>query len=105
VHPATEESFALSIAEAMTCGVPVIAGRRSGAVGWTLGEGDAGLLVDITDARAIESAILQVLRDRELAGRLGAAGARRARTAFRSDVVTAAYLSWYEAAMRRHVAA
>ncbi|HEX7462145.1 MAG TPA: glycosyltransferase [Dermatophilaceae bacterium] len=105
VHPATEESFALAVAEAMTCGVPVIAGRRSGAVGWTLGNGEAGLLVDITDADAIARAVLRVLGDPELAGRLGAAGARRARTAFSSDVVTAAYLSWYEAAMLRHVAA
>jgi glycosyltransferase involved in cell wall biosynthesis len=105
VHPSVEESFALSIAEAMTCGVPVVAGSRSGAVGWTIGNGDAGLLVDVTNPSAIESAVLQVLRDAELAKRLGAAGARRARTAFGSEVVTAAYLSWYEAAMLRHVAA
>ncbi|WP_341891691.1 glycosyltransferase family 4 protein, partial [Variovorax sp. YR752] len=53
LHPSLEESFGLVLAEAMALGVPVLAGRHSGAVPWLLQHGHCGLLVDVTDARAI----------------------------------------------------
>ncbi len=63
VHPSLEETFGMTIAEAMALGVPVIGGARSGAVPWVIGEG--GILVDVTSAAAIEQALLDILNNPE----------------------------------------
>lgn len=59
LHPSLEETFGMSIAEAMALGVPVIGGTRSGAVPWVVGEG--GMLVDVRDPVAIESALIGLM--------------------------------------------
>jgi glycosyltransferase involved in cell wall biosynthesis len=98
VHPSLDESFSLSICEAMHAHVPVVAGRHAGAVPWTVGAG--GLLVDITDPAAIRSAVLRLLADPQLRRAVGDAAAARVRTAFAPEVVAPRYLEWY-AAVRR----
>lgn len=60
VHPSLIETHGLAIVEAMACGVPVIAGRHSGAVAWTLGEGRDGFLCDIRDERVLAEKIIAV---------------------------------------------
>ena len=63
--------------EAMRCGTPVVASRRPGFEEVVV-HGETGLLVDDpTDIPALAEAILQVLRDPELARRMGEAGYRR----------------------------
>lgn len=59
VHPSLEETFGMSIAEAMAQGIPVIGGASSGAVPWVVGDG--GILVDVTSVAAIEQALLELL--------------------------------------------
>jgi glycosyltransferase involved in cell wall biosynthesis len=73
VVPSLYEGFGLPVLEAMARGVPVVASNRS-----SLPEvaGDAALLVDPEDHRALRAAIQQALQDGE---RLGAAGRERAR--------------------------
>jgi glycosyltransferase involved in cell wall biosynthesis len=60
VHPSLIETHGMVLIEAMACGVPVIGGRNSGAVPWTLEDGRSGFLCDIRDvmdlARTIELA-------------------------------------------------
>jgi glycosyltransferase involved in cell wall biosynthesis len=63
VHPSLEESFGMTLLEAIIQGTPVIAGEQSGAVPWVLGYGDAGTLVDVSDPDAICQAILDLLGD------------------------------------------
>jgi glycosyltransferase involved in cell wall biosynthesis len=72
VVPSLYEGFGLPVLEAMARGVPVVASNRS-----SLPEvaGDAALLVDPEDRRALREAIEQALRE---ADRLGAAGRERA---------------------------
>ncbi len=65
VHPSLEETFGNVLIEAIVEGVPVIGGTRSGAVPWVLGNGSAGLLVDVTSASSIEAAILRLTADDE----------------------------------------
>lgn len=48
----------MPLIEAMSMGIPVIGGGRSGGVPWTLGNG--GLLVDVCSPKAIASAMLQI---------------------------------------------
>jgi phosphatidylinositol alpha-1,6-mannosyltransferase len=72
------EGFGIVYLEAGAYGKPVVAGAVAGAPDAVL-DGETGLLVDPTDPRAVADAIARLLLDRELARRLGAAGAARAR--------------------------
>ena len=97
VHPALEESFGMTIAEAMTLGVPVVAGQSSGAVPWVLGGSDGGgLLVDVRSPDAIAEAVLRLLDDNTLYGRSSAQGRARAIEVFAPDAVARAYLACYQ---------
>jgi glycosyltransferase involved in cell wall biosynthesis len=69
------------IAEAMFTGVPCVSTRLAG-VPEMIVEGESGLLVPPRDAEALAGAMQRVLADAALAGRLGAAGQRRARELF-----------------------
>jgi phosphatidylinositol alpha-1,6-mannosyltransferase len=67
------EGFGMALVEASACGKPVIAGR-SGGVPDAVVEGVTGLLVEPCDSDAVAAAIVEVLREPELAKRLGANG-------------------------------
>jgi len=71
------ESFGISYLEAGACGKPVVAGR-GGGVGEAVEDKVTGLLVDPLDVNAIAQAIVKVLKDEELARRLGENGRKRA---------------------------
>jgi phosphatidyl-myo-inositol dimannoside synthase len=72
------EGFGIVYLEAGAYGKPVVAGNVGGAVD-AVADGESGLLVDPTDPLAVAKAITSLLLDAELAARLGAAGAHRAR--------------------------
>ncbi len=71
------EGFGIVYLEAGAYGKPVVAGNVAGALD-AVADGESGLLVDPTDPLAVADAITSLLLDRELARRLGSAGARRA---------------------------
>ena len=75
VYPSYFEGFGLPVVEAMQCGVPVIAGNRT-----SLPEvvGEAGLLFDPFDTRALVEAITRILDDSECRAELRAKGLKRA---------------------------
>jgi glycosyltransferase involved in cell wall biosynthesis len=72
--PSSFESFGLTALEAMACGAPVVA-ANSGALPEVVGE--AAILSDPTP-EAVEGALLRVLTEPDLAGRLRAAARARA---------------------------
>jgi phosphatidylinositol alpha-1,6-mannosyltransferase len=72
------EGFGIVYLEASAYGKPVVAGNVGGARD-AVADGETGLLVDPTDASAVAGAISSLLLDRDLAQRLGRAGAERAR--------------------------
>jgi glycosyltransferase involved in cell wall biosynthesis len=71
------EGFGIVYLEAGVYGKPVVAGNVAGALD-AVADGESGLLVNPTDSPAVASAIARLLHDRDLARRLGEAGARRA---------------------------
>jgi phosphatidyl-myo-inositol dimannoside synthase len=72
------DGFGIVFLEAGAYGKPVVAGNVGGALD-SVSDGESGLLVDPRDAGAVAEAIGRLLLDGDLARRLGAAGAVRAR--------------------------
>lgn len=89
VHPSLEETFGMSLAEAMALGIPVIGGIDSGAVPWVVDRG--GILVDVTSAAAIEEAMLDLLDTPERYRGVAAAARARVRDHFTPAKVADAY--------------
>jgi glycosyltransferase involved in cell wall biosynthesis len=100
VHPSLEESCPMSVAEAMSYGLPVVGGVRSGGVPWLLDEGRAGLLVDVKRPEAIARAVITLLEDSDLRLDLAAAGRMRVRSHLSPNEVANAYLEVYARADR-----
>lgn len=75
VFPSLYEGFGLPILESMLLGTPVITSREGSTPEVA---GDAALLVDPYDSRAIGQAIIEIDRNAELRARLSAAGHRQA---------------------------
>jgi glycosyltransferase involved in cell wall biosynthesis len=71
-----QETYGMAVADALACGLPVVA-TRTGAIPELVGDG-AGLLVPVGDTPALVDALTRVLDDAELRARL-AVGARRVR--------------------------
>lgn len=97
VQPSFEEGFGLSVLDAMTLGVPVVAADR-GSLPEVLG--DAGPLVDPDQPAEIADAIGRVLDDHEYAAACTAKGVARART-FRWDQTARVVYDMYVQAIER----
>ena len=93
LHASLEESFGMVLAEAMSYGVPVVAGKASGAVPWVVEDG--GLLVDVTKVDPIVEAVDQLLSDSTLYKRLSANAIRIIKTRFPIARIADLYLELY----------
>jgi len=96
LHPSLEESFGMTVAEAMSYGIPVVAGHQTGAVPWVTGNGAAGRLVDVRSAAAMTSAMSELLNDDAAYTRCSQAGRERADRMFSAAAVVDAYAPLYE---------
>ena len=74
-----DEGMPNVLLEAMAAGRPVVA-TRVGGIPELIGDGDNGFLIEPGDVRGFAAAASRLLRDPELARRMGAAGRRRALT-------------------------
>lgn len=87
------EGFGIVFVEAAACGRPVVAGRSGGA-GDAVADGINGLVVDATDAAAVDAALGAYLSDPGMAHEHGAAGRDRAVATFRWDVQAPEFARW-----------
>ncbi len=89
------ESFSFACAQAMACGVPVIA-SCVGGIPETLAHGECGVLIDPGDVEALVDAILSLACNPQQRQRLAKAGRARAAAYFSAEVVTREILQSYE---------
>lgn len=97
VHPSFEEGFGLTVLEAMTVGVPVIAANR-GALPEVVG--DAGVLVEAEDAAGFADAIDRMVNDPVASSTAAARGLEQARL-FSWERTAGSVLDAYQAAIAR----
>ncbi|MDX1567726.1 MAG: glycosyltransferase family 4 protein, partial [Longimicrobiales bacterium] len=98
--PTLQEGFGIVFLEAMSAGLPVVAGR-AGAVPEVVSEGETGLLVNPRDPDAVADALIAVLTDGGLAKRLGNAGRERA-ARFTPERTATEFLEVARSAVRAH---
>ncbi|HEV3162392.1 MAG TPA: glycosyltransferase family 4 protein [Isosphaeraceae bacterium] len=94
VLPSVAEGMSNSLLEAMATGLPCLASSIGGNTD-LLTDGKTGLLVPPNDRDAWSNALTQVVRDKELARRLGAAARGRVENEFALTVVVDRYLELY----------
>ena len=86
VHASLQESFGISIIEAMALGLPVIA-APSGGVPELFTDGREGRYWDLEDPDAAAQLLLEVLDDHDLLRKMGEQGMARQRETFSTPVV------------------
>lgn len=104
LHPSRLEACSMTIAEAMSVGLPVIAGEATAGVPWQLDGGQAGMLVDVNDPQAMARAIVELTGSKDRWARVSEAERTRARQIFSADKVVDQYMLQYEAATSGSVA-
>lgn len=73
VHPALMEGLGVSLLQASSAGIPIVA-SRAGGIPEAVRDGLNGLLVPPGDVEALEQAVARILGDADLARRMGQAG-------------------------------
>ncbi len=95
INPSLSEAFGMSLVEAMSCQVPVVA-TRVGGMTEILNDDRAGLLVESGDAAALAEAILSLLGDAKLRQALGTAGRERVEALYSWDKIVKKLSALYE---------
>jgi glycosyltransferase involved in cell wall biosynthesis len=98
VVPSFGEGFGMVALEAMERGRPVVA-SAVGGLPEIVEDGRSGLLVPAGDVDALAAAILELVRDPDRAGAMGAAGRARALAAFSQDRCTERIEALYRTAL------
>lgn len=94
IFPSRLEGFGLVVAEAMTCGLPVVISDNS-ALTELVDHGETGLLCPQDDIDAFADAVRQLAGDQALRARLATAARQHAEQNFRIDQMVEYYISVY----------
>jgi glycosyltransferase involved in cell wall biosynthesis len=95
VFPSQREAFGISVAEAMACGLPVVTTDIEG-LSDVVGTGDTACLVPVDDESAFFDATEKVMKNPNLANKLGRAGRARAVELFSQSHVIRQYMNLVE---------
>jgi len=95
VLPSLIEAQPMCLLEAMAAGKPVVA-TRVGAVPKLVASGKTGLLVECGDVAGLASGIIRILRDPELARRLGENGQAHVSQNYSAEAMAKSYVVQYQ---------
>lgn len=98
VLPSLSEGLSMALLEAMAAGKPVVATRVGGNPELVL-DGNTGFLIDAESPESISDRVVQVLRDKERAVRMGERGRRRVHDKFSFRAMVDRYQGCYEQAI------
>jgi len=101
VLPTHREGFPNVLLEAHAAGKAVVTTRATGAID-AVTDGVTGMLVPVGDVAALTDALARLLRDPDLAHRMGRAGRERVSGEFRAERVWAALAQEYDWLLERH---
>jgi glycosyltransferase involved in cell wall biosynthesis len=101
VIPSLEEGFGIPAAEAMGCGIPVVA-SDAGGLPEVVEDGVTGFVVPKGNVDALVDAIGRLLSDEEMRARMGRAARERAVRLFDWDVTARAFDDVYRAVRNGH---
>lgn len=93
------EGTSMTLLEAMSLGVPIVATRVGGNPEIVL-DGETGLLVDSDDDRGFADAMIRLVQDNEMREGFARSGCARFRTQFTAPQMTAEYLKVYSGVLR-----
>jgi glycosyltransferase involved in cell wall biosynthesis len=99
VLPSDSEGLSNAILEYMAAGVPTVA-RRVGGNGELVIDGVTGFLVESADGADLAKAIVRLLKDRELRGRLGRASRETAGRRYSLETYVELYQNYYARLLR-----
>jgi glycosyltransferase involved in cell wall biosynthesis len=99
IYPSHVEAMPIAWLEAMACGKAVVA-SSTGPGPELIDDGVTGLLCDPRDPDSIAEKVIQVLRDADLRGRLGAAARRVAEQRFSLPALVERNLEYYSQILR-----
>ena len=94
VHPATMEGLGVSLLQAASAAVPILA-SNAGGIPEAVRDGENGLLVPPGDVAALGAALDRLLGDADLRRRLGAGGREMMRREFSIDAMVEGNLAVY----------
>lgn len=100
VHPSRQETFGMTVAEAMALGLPVITSNNTG-MRFLVRDGETGLLVDPEDPQSIADAVSRLAEDRGLRERLAENARKEALLRFKKEVVARKHFGFYEEILRQ----
>jgi glycosyltransferase involved in cell wall biosynthesis len=105
VLPSIREGLPIALLEAMSCGLPCVASRLPGSTDAIIDHGINGLLVPPDDLDGLADAIGSLVRNRDLAARLGAAARATVVGRYSIQRTAAAWLTAYQEVAGRRPAA
>jgi len=93
IHPSLEDAQPMVLLEAMSQGIPVIGGKDSGGVAWSLGE--AGRLVDVKNPEAIAGEAILILTNQRIREQMGSAGRMLIASKYSPEKIAGSYFEEY----------
>ena len=102
LQPSESESFGISILEALSCGVPVIA-TRCGGPEEVMIQGETGYLSDVGNVDDMAANAIRLLTDDEHYRYCSGQARKRAVENYQIDKITAQYENFYESILKKAV--
>ncbi len=91
----TNESFGLTLAEAMSCETPVIA-PNVGGIPEVIDHDINGFIYELGDGDSLSKYMIRLLDDKKLVRKMGGKGREKVISKFEASMIADQYIGWYE---------